>query len=229
MIKKRLVKRGLSLGLVFVMCMSTALSAHAQNSQEMNNDVEINITDEQDSMANETDFEEVEVLEPSEEDSIKEAESSADSNDDEVVVEEGEKDEDTVYLPQNDDEVANAFEENEDAVEETQNEEKISETPIENETTIEVPDETTTPVTETEDEAASENTADESRKAVSDEGNDASEAANSFKIEGTVLKEYTGTGGAVTIPNSVTEIGAYAFRNKDKVSSVVIPSSVKKR
>ena len=60
MIKKRLVKKGLSLGLVFVMCMGTALSAHAQNSQEMNNDVEINIADEQDSMADEADFEEVE-------------------------------------------------------------------------------------------------------------------------------------------------------------------------
>jgi len=91
MIKKRLVKRGLSLGLVFVMCMSTALSAHAQNSQEMNNDVEINITDEQDSMANETDFEEVEVLEPSEENVQKEVETLADSNADKVAAEELEK------------------------------------------------------------------------------------------------------------------------------------------
>lgn len=41
-----------------------------------------------------------------------------------------------------------------------------------------------------------------------------SRAANSFRIEGTVLKEYTGTGGAVTIPSYVTEISNWAFSNK---------------
>lgn len=52
--------------------------------------------------------------------------------------------------------------------------------------------------------------------------------ANSFKIEGTVLKEYTGTGGNVVIPNTVTEIASYAFQNCTGIQSVVIPSSVKK-
>lgn len=52
-------------------------------------------------------------------------------------------------------------------------------------------------------------------------------AANSFEIEGTVLKRYTGTGGAVTIPNYITEIGYGAFSGAGGITSVRIPSSVK--
>ena len=56
----------------------------------------------------------------------------------------------------------------------------------------------------------------------------AAREANSFKMEGTVLKEYTGTGGAVTIPDGVTEIADNAFYGEGGVTSVRIPSSVKK-
>lgn len=55
-----------------------------------------------------------------------------------------------------------------------------------------------------------------------------SRAANSFRIEGTVLKKYTGTGGAVTIPSYITEIDNWAFANAGGITSVKIPSSVKK-
>ncbi|MBU5480124.1 leucine-rich repeat protein [Blautia sp. MSJ-19] len=52
--------------------------------------------------------------------------------------------------------------------------------------------------------------------------------ANSFTIEGTVLKKYTGTGGNVTIPEGITEIESYAFEYCTGVQTVVIPSSVTK-
>ena len=45
-------------------------------------------------------------------------------------------------------------------------------------------------------------------------------SANSFEIEGTVLKKYTGTGGAVTIPDSVTEIAGEAFKDQEGITSV---------
>lgn len=46
-------------------------------------------------------------------------------------------------------------------------------------------------------------------------------SANSFEIEGTVLKKYTaGTGGAVTIPDSVTEIDYAAFEGQEGITSV---------
>lgn len=47
-----------------------------------------------------------------------------------------------------------------------------------------------------------------------------------FTIEGTVLKKYNGAGGQVVIPNTVTEIGSYAFKECTGVQSVTIPSSV---
>ncbi|MBU5481649.1 leucine-rich repeat protein [Blautia sp. MSJ-19] len=52
--------------------------------------------------------------------------------------------------------------------------------------------------------------------------------ANSFIIEGTVLKQYTGSGGQVEIPAGVTEIADYAFANCTGVQSVWIHSGVTK-
>lgn len=52
-------------------------------------------------------------------------------------------------------------------------------------------------------------------------------AANSdFVIEDGVLVEYKGSGGAVTIPSSVTSIGNAAFWNCNSLTSVTIPNSV---
>lgn len=52
-------------------------------------------------------------------------------------------------------------------------------------------------------------------------------AANSdFQIENGVLVAYTGPGGAVTIPNSVTSIGYAAFGGRNNLTSVTIPNSV---
>lgn len=72
--------------------------------------------------------------------------------------------------------------------------------------------------------------ADEAGDVISDEiiSNEAqmSSAASDFVIEGTVLKEYTGAGGQVVIPGTVTEIGSYAFRNCTGLQSITIPSSV---
>ena len=49
-----------------------------------------------------------------------------------------------------------------------------------------------------------------------------------FVIEDGVLKEYTDPGGDVMIPEGVTEIGAYAFKDCCGLTSVVIPGSVTK-
>ena len=54
-------------------------------------------------------------------------------------------------------------------------------------------------------------------------------AANSdFAIENGVLTKYTGPGGAVTIPDSVTSIGESAFENCTGLTSVTIHSGVTK-
>lgn len=50
-------------------------------------------------------------------------------------------------------------------------------------------------------------------------------ADSDFKLKGTVLERYEGPAGAVVIPDGVTSIGKYAFRNRG-VTSVVIPGSV---
>jgi hypothetical protein len=47
-----------------------------------------------------------------------------------------------------------------------------------------------------------------------------------FEIDGTTLVRYTGNGGSVTIPSSVTVIGEQAFRKCESLTSVTIPSSV---
>lgn len=62
----------------------------------------------------------------------------------------------------------------------------------------------------------------------SEEGAQSAEIANSFEIEGTVLKKYTGTGGTVIIPGTVTEIAAYAFENQSRITNISIPGNVKK-
>ena len=49
---------------------------------------------------------------------------------------------------------------------------------------------------------------------------------NDFVIENGVLKKYTGSGGDVVIPESVTSIGASAFWGCSSLTSVVIPESV---
>ena len=47
-----------------------------------------------------------------------------------------------------------------------------------------------------------------------------------FEIENGVLKEYKGTDSEVTIPDSVTEIGSYAFYGCTSLTSITIPDSV---
>ena len=47
-----------------------------------------------------------------------------------------------------------------------------------------------------------------------------------FLIEGAVLKQYCGTGGNVSIPEGVTEIGEEAFLSCETLTSVTIPQSV---
>ncbi len=49
-----------------------------------------------------------------------------------------------------------------------------------------------------------------------------------FMIENGVLKKYKGTGGDVTIPDGVTEIGGRAFDGCSSLASVTIPDSVTK-
>ncbi len=51
---------------------------------------------------------------------------------------------------------------------------------------------------------------------------------NEFKIVGTTLVKYLGAGGAVVIPDGVTEIGEHAFSQVERLKSVTMPSSVKK-
>ncbi len=46
-----------------------------------------------------------------------------------------------------------------------------------------------------------------------------------FKISGTILDRYVGKGGAVVIPDGITEIGAEAFKNS-RITSITIPTSV---
>ncbi len=48
-----------------------------------------------------------------------------------------------------------------------------------------------------------------------------------FYIENGLLSDYKGSGGAVTIPNTVTAIGNRAFYDRDSITSVTIPSTVK--
>ena len=50
--------------------------------------------------------------------------------------------------------------------------------------------------------------------------------ANDFVIENGVLVKYTGKGGAVAIPEGITQIGAKAFQRKGKVVSVEVPEGV---
>ena len=47
-------------------------------------------------------------------------------------------------------------------------------------------------------------------------------------IEDGVLTAYTGSGGDVTIPAGVTEIGVAAFEDCTGLTSVTIPESIKK-
>ena len=54
------------------------------------------------------------------------------------------------------------------------------------------------------------------------ESNDTSD----FEVVDNVLVKYNGTGGDVTIPAGVTEIGEYAFDNCINLTSVSIPDSV---
>lgn len=60
------------------------------------------------------------------------------------------------------------------------------------------------------------------------QSSDASQATESGLVlsdDGTVLEDYTGNGGAVTIPDGVTTINAGVFASKN-ITSVVMPSSV---
>ena len=47
-----------------------------------------------------------------------------------------------------------------------------------------------------------------------------------FEIKNGILKKYTGPGGDVKIPDSVTTIGDYAFEVCRSLTSIVIPNSV---
>ena len=49
---------------------------------------------------------------------------------------------------------------------------------------------------------------------------------NNFIIEQSILVEYTGKEQVVKIPDTVTHIGAYAFRGCDMITAVEIPDSV---
>lgn len=51
-------------------------------------------------------------------------------------------------------------------------------------------------------------------------------AENDFIIEDGVLVEYTGAGGDIVIPDSVTSIGMAAFMDCTNLTSVIIPNSV---
>lgn len=49
---------------------------------------------------------------------------------------------------------------------------------------------------------------------------------NDFVIEDGVLTKYTGSGGDVVIPNTVTKIGDYAFYNCSNLTDVILPNGV---
>ena len=49
---------------------------------------------------------------------------------------------------------------------------------------------------------------------------------NDFVIENEILKEYTGTDAEVVIPEGVIEIGVGAFRNYEKLESIIFPLSI---
>jgi len=51
-------------------------------------------------------------------------------------------------------------------------------------------------------------------------------SSGGFQMSGTTLTKYTGSSASVTIPNSVTSIGDYAFFGKNNITSVTIPNSV---
>ena len=50
--------------------------------------------------------------------------------------------------------------------------------------------------------------------------------AYNFEIENGVLIKYTGQYSYVTIPDTVTKIGDYAFSNCSKLTRITIPDSV---
>ena len=50
--------------------------------------------------------------------------------------------------------------------------------------------------------------------------------AHGIRIEGGILKEYSGTAEELTVPDGVTAIGASAFQNCEKLTRVVLPDSV---
>ena len=52
-------------------------------------------------------------------------------------------------------------------------------------------------------------------------------AIKEFKIHKGILKEYRGNGGAVVIPDTVTEIGKGVFSGCKTLTHVTIPNSVK--
>lgn len=61
------------------------------------------------------------------------------------------------------------------------------------------------------------------------QSSDASQTTESGLVlsdDGTVLEQYTGSGGAVTIPDSVTTISAGVFNGDENITQVIMPSSV---